>query len=183
MDTNREMMEDFLVNDAKTCADELDSRVWVYIKKTVEKREQKFEQERQMFYRSLKNLGQTVDQFAVELGDLLYTMEKMVVNYQRKGVDIERLLEVRNKIENITRNLGVRVVVPTGMRIEGKLQDQINVKHNIPKRDIQGHMVGETLSPVIFYQEKLIRMGDVIGWFAERSQDSGNSKSSDTKKK
>ena len=175
------MMENFLVNNVKTCADELDSRVWMYIKKTVKKREQKFEQERQMFYRSLKNLGQTVDQFAVELGDLLYTMEKIVVNYQRKGVDIESLLAVRNRVEDITRNLGVRVVDPTGMRIEGKLQDQVNVKHNIPKPDIQGHIVGETLSPIIFYQEKLIRMGDVIGWFAERSQDSDNKKSSDAK--
>jgi hypothetical protein len=146
---------------------DLTSKAWAYLRKLFEKKEQELLSERKFLLNTLDMVRKSNAQFAIEVGNLLFSINKFSNQGQLQEMN-SRIGQIQQILSDVANRLSVKIVDPTGEEITDELSDCISVLTTISKSDIQGHIVGETLSPIILYQKKVIKAGVVVGWYGEK---------------
>lgn len=167
MESNEAPLDTFDLGDSTIVASELSSRAWIYLKKVNKKKEESFQTERGALLETCAVLSKTIDLFAVELGLLSHEISRAIGRQEKREGDLEELSYLKNKLDTILKKLDVSVEDPTGESIRDELVARCEVLSNTTRPNINGHVVGETLSPIISYRNKVIHLAEVIGWIGE----------------
>lgn len=160
-------LDRFDLPDSNVALGELPSRAWMYLKKLHNRKEESFQKERSTLLDACTGLSKTVDLFAAELGLLSYEISRALERQERRDGDTQELSHLKTKIGATLKKLSVAVEDPTGEQIEGDLLGLCEVLRNTNRPNVNGHVVGETLSPIVSYRDKVVHLAEVIGWTSE----------------
>ncbi len=143
---------------------ELSGRTWRYLKKLHDQKEHAFEEERQALLKTMARSSDTVDELAVALGLISYEASRLSGQAEKRGEDTNALSHLQTRFDLVLKRLGVIVEDPAGAALQGVLADCCDVIDNVEQPGVQGHLVGETISPIVIYRGKVVHRAEVIGW-------------------
>ena len=149
---------------------ELPSRAWALLRKLHRDRQQTLDEERRRLETALADADGRIDAVAVDLGILAFEMTRAIA----RSDDTVELKFLKAGLDRTLRRLDVRIEDPVGQQLEGELLDRCEVLRDVPHPEAAGHLVGETLSPVVWRDGRVIQQATVIGWLAETEEGSEN---------
>lgn len=157
-------LEPFELINREVKAEKLPSMSWRYIRKFKEKKEQEAETRNRMMLKSLSAGKKQFEKLAIELADISHRTRKIIEADTNKETQLQGLAK---RISRAMEKFAIECIDPVKEGIGGELENKIRVIDNVKNNSVSGHIVGETLDPIVEIKGKVIRQGEVIGWFSE----------------
>ena len=112
---------------------------------------------------ALRELKEDQDRLLIELGDYLFTHERLLDGLRKKSTEtLEPLAALGEKLMAALRRAAVEVEDPVGRELEGEVLGAVEIL-GWRRSETEEERVDETLAPIVRREGKLIRPGRVIG--------------------
>ena len=152
-------------------AHDIVSNAWVYTRKLARRKEEESWKEKRIMLESLARQGRSLEKMAIEWVDFAFNIKKIIERWDKRdqviAADMQRLAK---RLDFIMNSFDISYIDPTGEVIDDKLAEVVDVINNIPHPGIENHIVGETLSVIVKLRGKVVRPGEIIGWYPENEK-------------